>query len=184
MAEKAAQHFDALRHIKVEGGGLSLAVRHAGRDAVGDQLHAAHAEGGAGAEAARGNLQILRVVLAVGCHQSRHGGQRLAGVDARLGLGDAGGVDNIDRRRHIKNGVADAGGADDYRVLRRDSFLGGDGARGCKQAAIAFRRNKCFMVSPCWLVLYQQSKQYTCHPVFVLARRLHFTSYLLKEVTP
>ena len=63
--EGPAQHFDALGHVEVEGRGLALAVRHGRRDAVRHQAHAAHAEGRARAEAARRNLQVLRVVLAV-----------------------------------------------------------------------------------------------------------------------
>ncbi|MFA9218762.1 MAG: TonB-dependent receptor plug domain-containing protein, partial [Sphingomonadaceae bacterium] len=44
-------HSAATRHQAFAKLTLALTIRHAGRDAVGDQVHAAYAEGGAGAEA-------------------------------------------------------------------------------------------------------------------------------------
>ena len=49
---RAAQHFDAFGGVEVERGGLALAVWGAGRDAVGDEFEAAHAERRTGAKAA------------------------------------------------------------------------------------------------------------------------------------
>src|SRR6267142_5578711 len=59
--ERAAQHLDALRRAQVEAGRLPVPVGHAGWNAVGDEADAAHAEGRARAEAARGDLQVLGV---------------------------------------------------------------------------------------------------------------------------
>jgi len=112
----SAQHFDALGRIEVEGGGLALAIGHAGRNAIADQFDAAHAEGRAGAEAARRDLQVLRVVLAVLRNQARYGGQRFRRVDADLAILDAGAVDDVDRGRHFLAGVGDAAAADDHRI--------------------------------------------------------------------
>src|SRR5438093_7769061 len=63
--ERAAQHLDALRRAQVEVCRLPLPVGHARRDAVGDEADAAHAEGRTRTEAARGDLQVLVVVLPV-----------------------------------------------------------------------------------------------------------------------
>src|SRR5207302_3955641 len=60
--ERPAQHLDALRRAERESRRLPLPVGHACRNAVGDEADAAHAEGRAGAEAARGDLQVLGVV--------------------------------------------------------------------------------------------------------------------------
>ena len=49
---RAAQHFNALGGVEVEGGSLALTVRGAGRDAVCNQLDATYAECRAGAKTA------------------------------------------------------------------------------------------------------------------------------------
>ena len=142
--KRSAQHFDALGRIEVEGSGLALAIGHAGRNAIADQFDTAHAEGRAGAEAARRDLQVLRVVLAVLHNQARHGSQRFRRIDADLTILDAGAVDHVDRGRHFLAGVGDAAAADDHRIhelpVGQISCLGGEnvggegGAAGDKQA--------------------------------------------------
>jgi len=72
--EWPANDLDALGIRQVEVTHLTLAVGHGGRDAVGVQTQAAHAEGGPSAEAPRTDLQILRVVVAVVDHQTRNAG--------------------------------------------------------------------------------------------------------------
>ena len=71
----AAQHFDAFGGVEVKGRGLALTVRCAGRDAVGNQLDAAHAKRRACAKTTGRDLQVLCVVLPVLHHQPRHAGQ-------------------------------------------------------------------------------------------------------------
>ena len=94
---RAAQYFDALGGVEVERGRLALAVRGAGGDAVGNQLDTAYAKGRTGAEATGGNLQVLRIVLAVLHHQAWHAGQRFGGVDAELTIADLFAADAVDR---------------------------------------------------------------------------------------
>jgi hypothetical protein len=100
--ERTAQDFDALGHVQVEGGGLALAVRHGRRDTVSNQTYTAHTEGRAGAEAARGDLQVLRIVLAVLDHDARHGDQGLRQVHPRLASLDALGIDDAHGRRQVE----------------------------------------------------------------------------------
>jgi hypothetical protein len=50
-------------------------------------------------EAARGNLQVLRIILAILDHQPRYRGQRFGSVDTRLGGTDLAGVDGVDCSR-------------------------------------------------------------------------------------
>jgi hypothetical protein len=108
---------------------LALAVRHAGRDAVGVQAQAAHAEAGARTETARADLQILRVVVAVRDHQAGHTRHRLGQVDHRARAAQRGGIDNADRiRRFGGNTRARAAGDDDHR-----RFIAGR-LGGCVQA--------------------------------------------------
>src|SRR6266850_7940177 len=75
--ERPAQHLDALRRAERERGRLALPVGHGRRDAVGDEPDAAHAEGRARAEAARLDLQVLRVVLPVLHGDARHAPEAL-----------------------------------------------------------------------------------------------------------
>ncbi len=82
--ERAAQHLDALQAVQIEGRRLALAVGVGQRHAIGQQLDTANAEGRAGAEATRGHLQILRVVLPVLHHQAGHAAERLGQIDPRL----------------------------------------------------------------------------------------------------
>ena len=117
----ATQHLDALRAGEIEVRHLALPVGHGRRDAVGIDTHTAHAEAGARAVAARTDLQVLRVVVAVGDNQARHPRQCLRQVDHRPGAAqrcrvDAGdGVGCFEQR-----GLAQRAGDDDG--LRR--FLG------------------------------------------------------------
>src|SRR5258705_136236 len=81
---------------------VALAVGHRGRDAVGDEAHAAHAEGRARAEAARGDLQVLGVVLAVLHHEAGHAPQTLGEIHLRPALAQLIRVDPIDRCRDLQ----------------------------------------------------------------------------------
>ena len=126
--KRPAHDFDALGAIQVEGRRLALAVRHRGRDAVGDKADAAHTEGGAGAEAARGNLQVLRVVLAVLHIDPGHPGQCLGDIDPRLIGTDFAGIDDVDRRRQIETAVLDPATCDHHRIERQLGI--GDGVTG------------------------------------------------------
>ena len=117
--ERPAHDLDALGAVEVEGRRLALAVRHRGRDAVGDEADAAHAEGRAGAEAARGNLQILRVVLAVLHIDPGHPGQRLGSVDPRLVGADFAGIDDVDRGRQIETAVLNPAAGNHDRIERQ-----------------------------------------------------------------
>ena len=82
--ERAAQHLQRGGVGDQPVAQLALAVGRAGRDAVGHQPQPAHAEAGAGTVAAAGQLQVLRVVAAVGgvdAGQARQrAGQRLGRV--------------------------------------------------------------------------------------------------------
>jgi hypothetical protein len=78
--ERAAQHLDAVGAGEVEVADLALTVGHRRRDAVGVQAQAAHAE------AARADLQVLGVVVAVGDDQARHARHRLRQVDHRAAV--------------------------------------------------------------------------------------------------
>jgi hypothetical protein len=84
----------ALRPGKVEVRHLALPVGAGGRNAVGIQADAPHAETGARAEAARADLQVLRVVVAQVDDQPGHAAHRLREVDHRAGGTQRGGVDH------------------------------------------------------------------------------------------
>ncbi len=138
--EWAAQHFDAFGHVEIEGGGLALAVGHGRRNAVRNQANAAHAEGRARAEAARGDLQVLRIVLPVLHHDARNGGERFGQIDAWLGVADARGVDDVDRGRQIEAGLLRAAAGHDHHLqrilrlrlgLRLGQCRGGEGGQQC-----------------------------------------------------
>src|SRR5258707_810604 len=63
--KRPAQHLDAARRAEPEIGRLPLPVGHARGNTVGVHPDAAHPEGRARAEAARLDLQVLRIVLPV-----------------------------------------------------------------------------------------------------------------------
>ena len=116
--EGAAQHLDTLRASQVDVRHLALAVGPAGRDAVAVQPQAAHAEAGAGTEAARVDLQVLRVVAAVAGDDARHTRQRLAEVDHRSGGAQGLGRDHVDHKvvSTLRRRLSDA----DKRQLQQD----------------------------------------------------------------
>jgi hypothetical protein len=89
--------------------------------AVGDEADAAHAEGRARAEAARGDLQILGVVLAVLHHDAGHAPEALREVDLRPAGADLVGVEPVDRGRHLQARLRHARRGD-HQLLRR-AFL-------------------------------------------------------------
>jgi hypothetical protein len=80
--ERAAQHLDRGGGAEVDVGDLALPVGHRRGDAVHVQPHAADAEGRARAEAAHGDLHVLRVVLPVAREQARHAAQGFGQIDA------------------------------------------------------------------------------------------------------
>ena len=110
--ERATHDLHGLAAQEVEVRKLPLAIGHGCRDAVGIQPQAAHAEGGARAEAANGELRILRVVLPVQRNDARNPHQRFRHVDQRP-VAVAVQLHGVDRRRHIDIlDVAQPGGAD------------------------------------------------------------------------
>jgi len=117
--ERAAQHLDALRRAQVEVGRLPLPVGHARRNAVGNEADAAHAEGRAGAEAARGDLQVLGVVLPVLHHDARHAAQALREVHLRPALADLLAVEAVDRGRDFQARLRLTRCRDDHDVVLR-----------------------------------------------------------------
>lgn len=122
--EGAAHHFDAFGGVEVEGGGLALAVRVAGGDAVGDQLDAAHAESGAGTEAAHRYLQVLGVVLAILDDQAGDAGQCLRGIHAEVARLVGAHVDRIDREGQIETVGLDPATGDHDRIERDGALIG------------------------------------------------------------
>src|SRR6185312_3015399 len=103
--EGTAQDLDARRRQQAEAAGLSLPVRHRDRDAILVKPYAAHAELRARAEAARADLQILRVVLAVRREDARNAHQRLGQVDLRLRIVDRRRVDRVDGCRYVERAL-------------------------------------------------------------------------------
>ncbi len=130
--EGPPQDLDPVGRGQVERRGLALSVGHRRGDPVGDEAHAAHAEGGAAAEAARGHLQVLRVVLAVLDHDARHAAQELREIDLDAILAGDAGVHAVDGRGHLEGRLRHAGGRD-HDV--RDAGLG-----GCRQGLGRRRR--------------------------------------------
>ena len=119
--KRPPQHLHARRAGQVEVRHLSLPVGHGGGDAVGVQADAAHAEAGAGAEAARADLQVLRVIAAVGDDQPGHPCQALRQVDHRPGLAQRLAVDAGDRKRRLQRALGTQRARDD------DVWLGRQG---------------------------------------------------------
>jgi hypothetical protein len=117
--ERAAQHLDALGREQREAAGLPLPVGHRLRDVVLVEPDPAHAERRARAEAARADLDVLRVVLAVVRDDARDAHERLGQVDHRLLLLDLAAPDRIDRRRHVEAALAAPRRRDHERVERR-----------------------------------------------------------------
>ena len=114
--ERAAHHLDAFRGAKAERRCLALAIGHGRRDAVRDQANATHAECRAAAEAARGDLQVLRVVVAVQYRDAWHSVQRLRQIDLRVVLADRPLADGVNGYRQLAAFALDARCADtDFR---------------------------------------------------------------------
>ena len=110
---RAAQHFNALGGIEVEGCSLALAVGGAGRYAVGNQLDAAHPKRRAGTKATGRYLQVLGIVLTVLHHQPRYTGQHLGCIDAQLAILDLLLIDTVHRVRQVKTRAGAARAGDD-----------------------------------------------------------------------
>jgi hypothetical protein len=132
--ERTAQDFDPLGGGKVEGGGLPLSIGHRRGDAIGDEAHAAHAESGATAEAARGHLQVLRVVLAVLHDDAGHAIDRLGKIHLGFVFADRARVDHVDRRRNAQRVLREARrGDDDIGTDVRHRLRPGDGPCDARQ---------------------------------------------------
>ena len=117
-----------LRGKEAEAPGLPLPVRHRLRDVVLVQPHAAHAECRARAIAARTELQILRVIVAVGREHARHAHQRFGQADRGLSVAYRGAVDDVGRRRDVEQAIhASRRGNDDG--VERHLRLAGRGLR-------------------------------------------------------
>ena len=130
--ERTAQHLDPRRRRQVEVRDLALPVRSGGGNAVHIQAQAAHAEGGPGAEAARGDLDVLRVVLPVERHHPRHPRQRFRQVDLRSAVADGLRVDHVDRSRRVEGALLDAAGdADHHRA--EEALAHRDGGLCCRR---------------------------------------------------
>src|SRR5690606_2369536 len=109
----AAYDLDALYGAEVDVIGAALAAGQGHRDAVRVHLEAANAEAGTGAEAADGHAQVLREVVAVLHHQTRHAGQGLVEAKflaAQLDVIDA---DEADGERQLAQLVLAARARDD-----------------------------------------------------------------------
>jgi hypothetical protein len=76
---------------------LPLPVGGRGRNAIDEQAHAAHPERGARTIAAHGNLQVLRVVLAVQRHEAGHAPQAFGEVDLQRVGADFVAFDHVQR---------------------------------------------------------------------------------------
>ena len=98
----AAQYFDALGGVQVERCRLTLAIRGAGRNAIGNQFDTAYTKRRTRAKASGRNLQVLGIVLTVLHHQPRHSGQDFGRVNAQLAVADLRLVDAVNRVRQIK----------------------------------------------------------------------------------
>ncbi|MNZ71102.1 hypothetical protein D3C78_894570 [compost metagenome] len=133
---RPAQYLETLGHVEVEGRRLPLAVRCARRNAIHQQLDATHTECRPRAEAARGNLQVLGVVLAVLHHQAGHPRQRFGGVDAQLPLGDLPAVDAI-HRGGLVEAAAQAVAAGDHHRVQILPLVGRHGSRHAAQQQTA-----------------------------------------------
>ncbi len=139
--KRSAQHLDALGRVQRKVRNLALAVRQGRRNPVHVQSQAAHAERGAGAEAADRDLQVLRIVLAV---QRDHAGdavQCLRDIHAQLGVVQILAFDHVHRSRHLERFALGAGGGDHDDLRRRRGVrrgvrdrllgLGSGGEREC-----------------------------------------------------
>jgi hypothetical protein len=96
-SEWPANHFDALGTAQRKVGRLPLPIRGRGWNAIDEQTHAAHAERGARTVAAHRNLQILRVVLPVQHHESRHTPQAFGEIDLQRVGADLIAFDDVQR---------------------------------------------------------------------------------------
>src|SRR3569832_1918378 len=132
----AAYHLDLPRRTQVEVRALSLAVGHGRGYAVDIKPYAAQAEGRARAEAANGDLQILRVILAVIRDHAWYAHQGLGEIHEGLSGMDAvcveGGLG--ERRIELRRGWR---GDHDGRQTRHVALCGGRGAgeRGAQRAS-------------------------------------------------
>ena len=79
-----------------------MAVRHGGRNTVGDEANTAHTKGRTGPETARGNLQILRVILTILHRDAGHCGERFGRVNLALIGANAGSIDDVDGSRQVE----------------------------------------------------------------------------------
>ena len=129
--EGAAQHLDAVGGGEVEGRGLALTIGHRRWNAVGDEAHAAHSERGSAAEAARRDLQVLGVVLAVLNHDSGNAVERLGEIHLGIVLADDARIHRVDGGWNVITRLGRARGCDDHRFLLRPCGCGGKSEKHC-----------------------------------------------------
>lgn len=117
QGQRPAQHFDAIQRRQREARRLALPVRAAGRNAVDDESDTPDAEGRPRTEAARLDLQVLRVVVAIQRGEARHPLQRLGQVHLALALAQGQGIDARDRarRRRLRARASDHFDAVEFR---------------------------------------------------------------------
>jgi len=101
-SRRVPHHLDSLGRTEVEVGGLPLAVGRGGGDAVGVKPYAAHAELRVSTEPARGDLQVLRIVLTVEDNHAGHPREGLGQVDHGPPVAYDVGIDPVDRDRKIE----------------------------------------------------------------------------------
>ena len=139
--EGPAQHLDPRGGGQVEVRHLPLAIGHRGRDAVGVQAQPAHAERRPRAEAARRELQVLRVVLPVVGGQAGHAIQGLGQMDAGAGAAQRVGVDHRRRiRRVLQRALRGAAGDHHRRQRGRLSLRRGQAPSPQRRGADPFPR--------------------------------------------
>jgi hypothetical protein len=139
--ERPAQHLDALGTGQVEMRDLTLPIGHRGGNAIRIEPQPAHAEGGPGPEAARAELQVLRIVLPLVGHQPGHAHQRLGQVHHRTGFAQRLLVDHGGGKGRVTEAAGRTAAGDDDRVERGVSWghgrrrrgLGGHGASTQRQ---------------------------------------------------
>ncbi len=102
--------------LQLDGTGLPLAVGHGERDAVLHEPDAAHPEGGAGAEATRGDLQVLGIVVAIAHDDAGDPAEQVGQVGADALALDGLGPDGVEGERQSEAGGFGPGGGDGDRL--------------------------------------------------------------------
>jgi hypothetical protein len=105
---------------------LTLTIRHRQRNTVLNQTHTAHAERRARAEASRGHLQVLRIILSILNDEPWYAPEAFGEIHAQLMVAQHIAVDCIDGRGCIERLLLGArrGDHDGVRVLGRKTERG------------------------------------------------------------